>query len=236
MAPGHPFAASRGTILKPSAIDLPRIGWKLLVEPLLQEFTLGLVPVPLDEIHLDVVQTLLGQLGLLLFLSPRLDGVLQTLLGQLGLLLGELGLDPLLGLGIDRVLLASLGIVAGLDRRTPLPDNAGNADEADHHHGRAQSGDHRPPSHPLHRPLRRAHRPRHDRLARQESIQFLDQRPRRRIPPTWLLLQAFQADRLQVPRHGPLSWRTGTGSWPTTCKSVSIGVAAWNGGRPVSRQ
>ena len=49
-----------------SAIDAALVGRKLLVEPLLQEFAVIVLPVPLDEIHSDVVQTLLGQLGLLL--------------------------------------------------------------------------------------------------------------------------------------------------------------------------
>ena len=50
--------------LETSAIDAALVGRKLLDEPLLQEFAVIVLPVPLDEIHSDVVQTLLGQLGL----------------------------------------------------------------------------------------------------------------------------------------------------------------------------
>ena len=44
------------------------------------------------------------------------------------------------------------------------------------------------------------HRPRHDRLAVQVTTQVLRQRRRRGIPPRRILLQALQADRLQVAR------------------------------------
>ena len=88
------------------------------------------------------------------------------------------------------------------DRLPPLPDDAAQAQQTYPQDRPAQSRDQRPPPHPLHRSLGRAHRSRHDRLAREEPIQFLGQSSRRAVPPPGLLLQAFQADRLQVQGHG----------------------------------
>src|SRR5262249_49268631 len=78
---------------KPSAIDASLVGRKLLVEPLLQECAV-VVPVTLNEIHADIV---------------------QTLLGQFGLLLRQLGLLPFLGLGLAGLLLAVEGVLASLE-------------------------------------------------------------------------------------------------------------------------
>src|SRR5205807_4961072 len=71
--------------LESSAVDAALVARKLLDEPLLQEIAVIVLPVPLDEIHLDAVQTLLGQLSLQPFLGLGLEGVLQTTLAQLGL-------------------------------------------------------------------------------------------------------------------------------------------------------
>ena len=73
-----------------------------------------------------------------------------------------------------------------------------------------------------------------DGLAAAESVQVLGQRLRRGVAVAGLLLQALQADRLQVRAILGFSSRGGTGSSERTCSSVSGTVAARNGGRPVS--
>ena len=73
-----------------------------------------------------------------------------------------------------------------------------------------------------------------DRFARQKPTQVLRQRLRAAVALLRLLPQALQADRLQVARHLRIEPRGGTGSSRSTCSSVSSGVSAWNGGRPVS--
>jgi hypothetical protein len=66
--PVEPFASS--------AIDAALVCRQLLVEPLLQQVAVIVLPVPQDEVHPDVVQTLLGQLGLLSLLGLGLEGVM----------------------------------------------------------------------------------------------------------------------------------------------------------------
>ncbi len=50
--------------LETSAIDAALVGWKLLDKPSLKRFNVSFVPVPLDDVHSGVVQTLLVQFGL----------------------------------------------------------------------------------------------------------------------------------------------------------------------------
>ena len=83
--------------------------------------------------------------------------------------------------------------------------------------------------------LHSPHRPGLHRLAALEAFQVLRQRRRRGITLARLLVQTLQADRFQVPAASrDCNCVGGTGSSLTTCKTVSSGVAALNGGRPVS--
>ncbi len=189
-----------------SAIDATLPGWKLLDELLLQAFGIMVpLPVPLDEIHSDVVQALLGQLGLLSFLH----------------------------LGLEGVLLASLGIIAGTDRRTPLPHHTPESRRRHQSDQPQQSGDGRLPPCPLNRPLEHRDRPRQDRLAGHVATQILSQRLGRGVAPVRFLFQAFQADDLQVARVRGLPFEGASGVRSRTCSRMSASDSPGNGARPV---
>ena len=84
------------------------------------------------------------------------------------------------------------------------------------------------PSRPFDAPLPNTDRPGPNRFARQEPRQVVGQRAGAAVAPLRLLVQALQADRLQVARHRGLQPRI-------TWVMVSTGVSVLNGGRPVSR-
>ena len=82
----------------------------------------------------------------------------------------------------------------------PLPDDPREPQDRDHQDRRRQARLDRPAPGPLPGPPRGPDRPRHDRPARQETAQVIRQRLGRRVTPVRLLLQALQADGLQVAR------------------------------------
>ena len=103
-------------------------------------------------------------------------------------------------------------------------------------HGRRQPGDDRLAAAPSPEPLRRPDRAGKYRPALEEAPQVVGELRRRLIPPGRLLLEALQADRLQV-RAG----RRGTsrlGGDRLGAADLLEGLASrsppWNGGRPVS--
>ena len=100
-----------------------------------------------------------------------------------------------------------------------------------HAHEAGQRG---PTARPLHRALRPADRPRLDRLTAQEAAQIFGQRLRADITTPRILLQTFQADRFEIARQLGLRREGGTGSSPSTSNTVSSGVGALKGARPVS--
>ena len=51
----------------------------------------------------------------------------------------------------------------------------------------------------------------------------------------WDLLEALQADRLQVAVHPPIDSGGGSGSCSATCRNVANTSSAWNGGRAGER-
>ena len=74
-----------------------------------------------------------------------------------------------------------------------------------------------------------------DGTAVEEAVEVVGQRGGVGVAAVGLLLEAFQADRLQV-AHGTLGWSRlgGTGSRVRTRSTVPNRVTPWKGGRPVS--
>ena len=82
MCPRTSFVASR-TIRNLGDRCRPWLAGSCSSSPCCKSSPLSFLPVPLDEIHSDVVQTLLGQLGLLSLLGPGLEGILLAVEGVL---------------------------------------------------------------------------------------------------------------------------------------------------------
>jgi hypothetical protein len=80
----------------------------------------------------------------------------------------------------------------------PLPQHQPEPHPRQQQHQRQQPGDGRPASRPLQRPLQRPGRPGADGLAGAEAGQVVGQLPRGEVAAGGLLVQTFQADRLQV--------------------------------------
>ena len=89
-------------------------------------------------------------------------------------------------------------------RFRPLPQDGHEGKEAHHHQGADQPGRDRIPPAPPCQPAQEPHRARPDRLVVQEPAQVVGQPSGRRVPLAGLLLQALQADRLQVARRARL--------------------------------
>ncbi len=97
---------------------------------------------------------------------------------------------------------AVLGVVAGDQGRAPFPEHTPEPErrhECDQPQKRRDRG---LASCPLDRSLELCHRLRHDRQARQEPPQIVGQRRRALIPLPRFLLQALEADRLEIARNG----------------------------------
>ena len=90
------------------------------------------------------------------------------------------------------------------------------------------------PPGPLPRALERADPARLDRHAVEEPAEVIGQLQRRSISTRRLLLQALQADRLEVSGTVRVDLRGGVGSWRPIFSMISIGSSPWKGGRPVS--
>ena len=108
----------------------------------------------------------------------------QATFGQLCFVLGDLGLN--------------LGVDPRGDRLAPLPEHTAEPERRHKGDKPQQCSDRRSALRPLDGSFGSRHRPRHDRLVRQVSPQVVGQGRRRRIALLRFLLQAFQADRLQV--------------------------------------
>ena len=129
----------------------------------------------------------------------------------------------------------------GLDRprgRRPVgdqPQPAADQGDRQQRAGRDRRRERRPAADPPGQPPQPPLRPGRDRLAAEEAAQVVGQRGGAGVAGVRLLVQALQADRLQVARHlGVQPRRRAPGRASITCCSVSAAVAARNGGRPVS--
>ena len=90
-------------------------------------------------------------------------------------------------------------------------------------------------AHPLGSALRKAGRPRRNGLISLEPLEIFQESGSAGIPPLRILVQALQADRLQVARHLRVQpRRRRRARHAITCRSVSVAVSPRNGGRPVS--
>ncbi len=136
--------------------------------------------------------------------------------------------------GVGAVQLGVLGVEPPVGR-VLHGDRRGRADDDRQHDRRRQRRDRRPPPAPQPGPLGRPDPPRRDRAALQPGVQVVGQGLGRRVAPPRVLLQALQADRLQVAGHAALSLRGGSGGRFRTASIVSTTVSPPNGARPVSR-
>ncbi len=93
-----------------------------------------------------------------------------------------------------------IGDLARVLRDPPLPYDRRDGDQARHHQGAERRRRHRVPPTPSGQATDRPRPACPDRLVVEEPGQVRRQFGRRRVPPPGLLLQALQADRLQVPR------------------------------------
>ena len=188
---------------------------EMVFEQLVDNLDVRIVPGILDQLHPEVIQLRVGQLGL----PPRFrQGALGGVPRSLRLLLPVPG-EPSLG-GGPRPALEGVN-QAGRDADDPGGGHQGQQGKQAGHAGPAPG--------PFPDPLGTTNRPSGDGLP---ATSAGPPRAAGLGAPPRLFLQALQADRIQValqsgdsPQRNGLSLMT----WIT----VSIGVAAWNGGRPV---
>ena len=118
------------------------------------------------------------------------------------------------------------GVPLGLGHLRPQIGVVGRAQQDRQQDGDDDGGgDRRPAADPFPGPLPGRRRPRPDRLAGQEATQVVRQVRGAPVAPGRLLIQTFEANRLQIARHARGQLRGGVGSRWTTCSSVSQTVS-----------
>ena len=206
--------------LEPAQILAARLG-AVLVQQVQDAHDVVHLPRPLGEVHVRRVQRAA---------RGRLLSQGQSLLVQRASAL-SFGLVPLLFDVVKRPLQTGVEVTE-LGRIQEAAGEEGDEAQAAYRH---QCGRRRPPPSPLAQPLHRADRPRQYGLARQEATQVLPQE----AAEVYRLPGSFSRHFKQIVSTSrgmdALSRRGDTGSSPMTMSTVSIAVAAWNGGRPVTR-